>query len=367
MPAVGLSSRIVRFVIFFGLLAVLLPRGPAHAESEDPATVPCALAEDVEMHPGPLVTDVLVGAVVPEPGESVTAHADLVAGYEELVVTTLESGEVEIGECGTEGSGGSSSALIGVGTDDVEDLEDAADEVQSDPQEFTDETAASDPEEASGGESPKPNAKKACRDKDYKPLGFKWKTTLHWTWYRESAPDYLSKDEVLDAIQQSVNSIIWSRNSCGMSDEVGATRSFDGSSGGTRANIGVRTEDGQQVYYCKQRDDKNVVDFGNLPPTTLGLTCWSWTSDSGLNKASEADIRLNKSDGVRWYLPGMTCTSEHSIRAVGTHEWGHAYGLDHVHEPRHGNLTMSKYINGPCQESEYTLGHGDVLGLRDLY
>ena len=50
-----------------------------------------------------------------------------------------------------------------------------------------------------------------------------------------------------------------------------------------------------------------------------------------------------------------------------THERGHTFGLNHVAESGHGNLTMSTIINGTCQASERTLGRGDVIGLDRKY
>jgi hypothetical protein len=44
-----------------------------------------------------------------------------------------------------------------------------------------------------------------------------------------------------------------------------------------------------------------------------------------------------------------------------------AYGLDHVAESTHGNLTMSSAINGPCQNQESHLGWGDINGLNVHY
>ena len=54
-------------------------------------------------------------------------------------------------------------------------------------------------------------------------------------------------------------------------------------------------------------------------------------------------------------------------QGVQTHEYGHAFGMGHVSEADHGNLTMSTNINGAWSNFEASLGRGDVLGLRSLY
>lgn len=53
------------------------------------------------------------------------------------------------------------------------------------------------------------------------------------------------------------------------------------------------------------------------------------------------------------------------MRAVGTHEAGHVFGMGHVFDG-HSNLTM--YANSfMCDAKARTLGYGDVLGLRKKY
>jgi len=77
------------------------------------------------------------------------------------------------------------------------------------------------------------------------------------------------------------------------------------------------------------------------------------------------DMRLDPAQP--WALSLAECSGELMMEALLTHEIGHAYGLGHVSENRHGRLTMSLYIDGLCENQEATLGKGDVLGLNALY
>jgi hypothetical protein len=113
---------------------------------------------------------------------------------------------------------------------------------------------------------------------------------------------------------------------------------------------------------CGRPDGRSVVGFGTLAPVEMAITCW-WTRDGSI---VEADVKLNKTD-YRWVtrIPS-SCALSWSIEDVATHEFGHVFGLEHVSEALHGNLTMSPRIL-PCQSSDATLGLGDVLGLRAKY
>lgn len=145
-------------------------------------------------------------------------------------------------------------------------------------------------------------------------------------------------------------------NDCGM--ETWANGNvipiFDGTATGGN---GVPT-DGDCVHEAVFTG-RNVINFQTLPGSTLGLTCELIT---GTN-LTEADMSFNKN--VRWVVGdgGAGCSNSFSLHGTATHEAGHVWGLAHVREDIHGNLTMSTISNGPCQQSEYTLGRGDVLGL----
>jgi len=150
--------------------------------------------------------------------------------------------------------------------------------------------------------------------------------------------------------------VLTSTNSCGLSDEVGATHHYLGRKA-TFANINTAGN-------CLSSDGTSAVSFGDLPTGVLATTC-VWFS-SGV--AKESDVQFNKADYTWTTNPGAaSCSKQWSVKTVMTHERGHTFGLGHVGEGTHGNLTMSPTLNGPCQDSEVTLGQGDVLGLRAMY
>jgi predicted Zn-dependent protease len=72
--------------------------------------------------------------------------------------------------------------------------------------------------------------------------------------------------------------------------------------------------------------------------------------------------------GVAWYAGNTKpagCWNQFSLRGVATHEFGHAFGLDH--SPGDScNLTMYP-STGPCNDGARSFGLGDVEGLESIY
>jgi len=98
------------------------------------------------------------------------------------------------------------------------------------------------------------------------------------------------------------------------------------------------------------------------------VTCNWGIARPGYDDTVASDIKINK-QGVRWTTSPRSgsCRGMWDLEGVMTHERGHTFGLGHVSETGHGNLTMSTTINGACQMAKRTLGRGDVLGLGGKY
>jgi hypothetical protein len=163
----------------------------------------------------------------------------------------------------------------------------------------------------------------------------------------------LGASDVLAVIKKSFRNVTTGRNDCGMPDNIGATHQYLGT---TAVKPGVSASGG-----CTGRDGRNVVGFGSLGGYYSGYTCIWWDGD----EIVEMDMRLDTD--TAWALTMASCNGELMMEALVTHEVGHAYGLGHVGENRHGRQTMSVYIDGLCENQESTLGRGDMLGLGALY
>jgi hypothetical protein len=193
-----------------------------------------------------------------------------------------------------------------------------------------------------------------CDDRAYTLLGGKWKGSLRWLYQSSSTPSGLGASSVLTVLKRSFGNITGARNDCGMADTVSATSTYLGMTG-LAPSVTRRGN-------CAAKDGHNVIGFGSLPPGILAVTC----TRSNNGRMTEIDIRVNSN--VDWALSVSTCTFFNDLlEPTMTHEIGHAYGLGHVSESRHGRLTMSTISDGPCSNAESTLGRGDVRGLRHLY
>jgi Matrixin len=193
----------------------------------------------------------------------------------------------------------------------------------------------------------------ACHDPAFTSNEYTAPPPFAWRFKRASTPSSISPTAAEAALKRAAGNVVGADNDCDLDDRVGASHRYLGTT--SRApNVNAKS-------VCRARDGESVVGFGDLG-SQLALTCW-WTQNAVV---VEADIRLNKADH-RWAIyPGKSCRDSFAVEAVATHEFGHVFGLGHVNEDVHGKLTMSPLIK-PCQNSESTLGAGDVLGFTEKY
>lgn len=115
-----------------------------------------------------------------------------------------------------------------------------------------------------------------------------------------------------------------------------------------------------------QGDSYDTIDFGYLPDGVLGRTCARWTVlPFADDRIYEADVRLRKASSWFQYKPS-SCSNSYEIAGVLVHEFGHVFGMGHVDENTHGNLTMSTN-SPPCSYDQNAWGLGDYNNLHDHY
>lgn len=194
----------------------------------------------------------------------------------------------------------------------------------------------------------------ACGDPTYVLIGYRWSRPFVWAFQGHSVPEQYDSNEVLEVLQRSFENITEARNDCGLPDRVSATSSYTGTT---------------FVSPCGETGDGyNAVGFGEMPEgvseDTIALTCPY--GDTTADEVYEVDVIMSRD--VPWALSVDGCRGfEEILEATMTHEVGHVFGLDHVSERRHGDLTMSPRSNGSCSNAETSLGLGDILGLEELY
>ena len=282
------------------------------------ASLPGTVDEERCPVEGRVIVDGGLGAVVPEPGMSVTAEAASPGGGQHLTVTNPR---------------GDGLFIEGVGN----------------------ERRSEAPLETSSRSS----SPGACSDSFYDSWGYKLYNYDRWYVNMSSIPDYMSKARAVAARRRGGSNIFEVKDSCGIRDRVKGELRYEG---GIRRSVNIRSD-----LTCASNDYKSVVGFGDLPSGYTAATCiWSWVRE-GPNRVAHSDIRVNKADH-RWTARVTSgCRGRFDLESSMIHERVHTFGLGEASESRHGNLTISDDSNGKCQTSERSLGRGDARGLNSKY
>src|SRR5215212_4751517 len=98
---------------------------------------------------------------------------------------------------------------------------------------------------------------------------------------------------------------------------------------------GIASKGGSTTKSGAKRDGQNVISWGKLGGTTLGVTNYISTdtnqsqvcSGNLIYRFTEVDVRFNSA--YNWQT-SSTCTNGIDLAGVSTHEFGHAVGLGHT-------------------------------------
>jgi hypothetical protein len=205
------------------------------------------------------------------------------------------------------------------------------------------------PQPESGGRSTR------CQDGAGTWLGMRWQGPYRWSLRTTGVPGYLgSIARVRDAIENAGQAVDDGRNDCGLDGGLGLKQRYVGESD-RDANI-------RPNGACGQRDQRNIVAFGQLDGGLLALTCLWWSR----GRTMEADVRVSDAPGMFTVDPDAGCTNQWDLQGTVTHEFGHVFGLGHVSYSAHGDLTMSDGLPA-CSSRFRALGLGDFETLRAQY
>lgn len=196
------------------------------------------------------------------------------------------------------------------------------------------------------------SVKNKCKDARYSLLngGKRYKGALKWRYNPAGAPV-----SGATAILNGAKTIVNGTNHCGVSTSaLKATMTYEGTT----------TNSANSVYAtggCKIASDWNSrVGWGALPDNKLAIACTYFNGLTGYRY--ESDIKFNPAH--KWSVTS-TCSKKFDLQAVATHEWGHAFGLNHV-DGGAGTQVMNPYFDY-CSSDKRKLYKGDINGLKALY
>lgn len=131
---------------------------------------------------------------------------------------------------------------------------------------------------------------------------------------------------------------------------------------------GIASYGGTTTKSGAKRDGQNVISWGKLGGTTLGVTNYIST-DTGQSQVcngsliyrfTEVDVRFN--NAYSWQS-SSGCSNGFDLAGVSTHEFGHAVGLGHSNV---SGSTMYPSVSA-CDFSISSLANDDRAGYSAIY
>ena len=131
---------------------------------------------------------------------------------------------------------------------------------------------------------------------------------------------------------------------------------------------GIASHGGSTTRSGAKRDGQNVISWGKLGGTTLGVTNYIGTDTNQsqvcggnlIYRFTEVDVRFN--NAFSWQT-SSGCSNGFDLAGVSTHEFGHAVGLGHSNV---NGSTMFPSV-APCDFSVASLGNDDKSGYSAIY
>jgi hypothetical protein len=210
------------------------------------------------------------------------------------------------------------------------------------------------PYEEVTGESSASGSPDACSDTLNDVNDFKEYDTFHWRYNRAGVSNRWKGTRYdLTDIRRGSRNMTTGNNNCSFAENTFWSKAAYEGSTSRDANV---TNGG-----CGSNDGYNVVAWGYQD--SLARACW-WAPGGDLKSA---DIEISNRSGITWFsVKPDNCSNAYDLESVMTHEWGHVFGMAHVSEEKHGNLTMSTQTPS-CKTSPRTLGNGDWAGMDWMY
>lgn len=314
--------------------ALLVGAAPTHAAPSERACpkpggttvvqdLPATYPADCDMR-GVVLSDGTMGALVPAPGQGVTAYADEHGAGDGRDLTVERARD--------------RSTTIRRGRDDRHRPADGSDD-----------------------ESFSTLAVSPCSDGTYNDSGQGWTDGYTWRLNLATYPHSVTQAAWESSMKAAMNE--WDRqyNRCSLALDVANPPIYYGGNTTRYASIDDNAN-------CGAWDGYSVVHAGDLPGSYYGYACTWWHSNLwGRNSMIEADLKY---DGwtYRWTTSSSSCDNQLDVHSGAAHEFGHALGLNHTssNDADHPRLVMSPSLQ-KCHFDERRLAKGDYDGIAKIY